>query len=438
MRETSVRKGARTIGMAVYGDITFDSRVRREAATLARAGYRVCLVCLGDDGAPGSLPEEVQVVVRRPTRTAVVPRSANPYRDGAGRRVVQVARRLQWLAGYVANVRAWGGSVRRACGPVDLWHLHDLPALAAVLPGLRDGVPVVYDTHELFLEAGTAARLPAVLRRLMRAYEGRLVAKASAVVTVNDGLAEVLRRRYRPRMLAVVHNCPNRWEPQIPRPTLLRDAAGIAMENPVILYHGSLGEHRGIEQLMEAVLKPGLEQAHLVLLGYGERQGQYRALAAQSRWGGRVHVLDPVAPSELLSWVASADVGAMPIQRSTLNHYLSTPNKLFECLAAGVPVVASDFPAMRRIVTADPAGPLGVLCDAASVDSVAAALQRILELEPSEAAGMRARCTAAARERWNWEHESGALTDLYADLLGGTSAPGAGVSAPRLGYEGRR
>lgn len=428
MPEIPQRHGAATVGMAVYGDITYDSRVRREAATLARAGYRVCLVCLGDDGRSGSLPEEVRVVVRRPTRTAVVPRSPNPYRDGTGGSINRAVRRLRWLGGYAANVRAWGRSVSTACGPVDLWHLHDLTALAAVLPTLGPDVPVVYDAHELFLEAGTAARLPGVLRRLMRAYERRLVARVSAVVTVNEGLAEVLRRRYRPRRIAVVHNCPDLWDPPEPRPTLVRDATGISPEAPVILYHGSLGDHRGIEQLMEALERPGLERAHLVLLGYGERHAQYVELAGDPRWGGRVHVLDPVAPEVLLSWVASADVGGMPIQRSTLNHYLSTPNKLFECLAAGTPVVASNFPAMRTIVTASPAGPVGALCDPASVDEVAAALRYILDMGSSDAAAMRARCAAAARERWNWEQESGALTRLYNELLSGPRLSAAAVS----------
>jgi glycosyltransferase involved in cell wall biosynthesis len=138
--------------------------------------------------------------------------------------------------------------------------------------------------------------------------------------------------------------------------------------------------------------------------------------AANPRYGGRLHVVDAVPPGELGPWVASADIGVMPIQASTLNHALSTPNKLFECLAAGVPVVASDFPEMHRIVLGDPEGPLGELCDPSSAADVARAIAALLALSPDEMATLRARCLRAAHERWNWETESVRLVELYADL----------------------
>ena len=90
--------------------------------------------------------------------------------------------------------------------------------------------------------------------------------------------------------------------------------------------------------------------AHLAFLGFGPLREDLVALAAEPRFGGRLHVLDPVAPLDVVPWVASADVDAMPIQAHNRSYELSTPNKLFEALAAGVPVVASDFPGMRAIV----------------------------------------------------------------------------------------
>ncbi len=402
--------------MALYGDLTYDSRVRREAATLADAGYDVSVVCLASVQS-NDLPENVRVIVRQPTATSVLPGTPERSALPSGGRLVRLGRRMEWLRGYTANLRSWGRQAARACGPVDIWHAHDLPGLAAVAPVAGALVPVVYDSHELFVDAGTARLLPGPARMLLRAYERHLVSGVAAVLTVNEALAGVIRRRYRPRRIEVLHNCPDRWALPTEDPGLLRRAANIPTDAQVILYHGGLGPDRGIEQLIEALGRPGLERAQLVLLGSGEKRDIFAAIAREPRLAGRLHVLDPVPPAELLSWVVSADVGGVLIQKSTLNHYLSTPNKLFECLAAGVPVIASDFPMMRRVVVDDPRGPLGAVCDPSRVDDVAAELRLILGLDAVATRSLRARCADAAQNRWNWQVESLALTRLYEDLL---------------------
>ncbi len=404
------------VAMALFGNLTFDSRVRREARALAEAGYDVTIVCLADAGRPSDLPAAVSVRVQPAPPSAVIPGSANPFFKARSSRLGALRARGRWLSGYVRGLRAWGRLAVRAAGPTDAWHAHDLAGLAAIAPSLPAGVPLVYDSHELFLETGTALQLPGPLRLLLRAYERRLVARTAAVVTVNEALAAVLRRRYRPRRIVTVHNCPDRWDPPVEQPSLLRVAAGIPASSPLILYHGALSASRGIEQLMEALHQPGLGDAHLVLMGTGELRDAYRTAAADSRWNGRLHVLDPVLPAELLGWVASADVGAMPLQPSTLNLRLSTPNKLFECLAAGTPVVASDFPALRRIIVDDPDGPLGAVCDPTRVDLVAVAIRSILELPPADRSALRKRCSRAARIRWNWAREAETLVALYGRL----------------------
>ena len=127
-------------------------------------------------------------------------------------------------------------------------------------------------------------------------------------------------------------------------------------------------------------------------------------------------MLDPVPPSDLLRWVSSADVGVIPNPGLTLNDRLSSPNKLFECLAAGTPVVGSDFPTMRRIIVADPSASLGAVCDPASAGAIAEAIRSIVSLEPSDVQELRARCLRAAIERWNWQRESQHLLALYRDI----------------------
>ena len=196
---------------------------------------------------------------------------------------------------------------------------------------------------------------------------------------------------------------------------LLRDAAGVPAAAQIVLYHGSFGADRGLEQLLEAMRDPRLAAAHLVLLGYGPLEATMRA-AASDNSSGRVHVLDAVSPDRLLDWIADAEVGVVAIQPTTLNHRLSTPNKLFESLAAGVPVVASDFPLMRHIVAEDPLGPLGAVCDPTDPGQLSQALVEILGRADADRSALRDRCLAAAHPRWNWETEADALLDLYRSL----------------------
>ncbi len=488
------------IVMFVFNDCTTDARVLREAASLTRAGHTVTIMARPRDVASTKVERERRdgfeivriplpqgwkrwyVLARYPWRArgwirfrfvydakrgpkgwaeavAITPVAAAwtawmlvraPFYLGF--RALRRGRAqpggdtLDWLTRWRYSIVGWARAAAVAAPDADAYHGHDLSGLpgaihAAKLRG-RSGAgmrpAVVYDSHEIYLESGRIAKLPARIRRVLGRQEAAWVREADALVTVNESLAEDLGRRYRPRRTVVVRNCPARWDPPASRPDLLREAAGIPADAPVALYHGGFSAHRGMEEILEALLEPGMERVHAVFLGYGSERASLVRRAADPRYGGRAHVLDAVPPHELPPWVASADVGVMPIQRSTLNHYLSTPNKLFESLAAGVPVVVSDFPEMRRIVLRDPDAPLGAACDPADPASVARAIREVLERPPDEMADLRARCLRAAHERYNWETEVSRLVTLYRDLLGDGSveaavAPAGPIPAGGLG-----
>ena len=324
---------------------------------------------------------------------------------------------LDWLVRWRWVVLGWARWAADAAPAADFHHGHDLSGLeAAGRARQRTGGALIYDSHEIFLESGSNAQRPAWLKAILARSEHRWIRQAVALVTVNQALATDLGARYQPRRTVVVHNAPARWTPPSPRPDLIRAATGIPAEEPIALYHGGFSAHRGLEQLAAAILRPGLEQVHAVYLGYGSQRAMLDRLVLDPRYGGRLHVLDAVPPEALLPWVASADVGVMAIQASTRNHLLSTPNKLFEGLAAGLPVVVSDFPDMRRIVLEDPDGPLGTVCRPDDIDDVARAIRSIVELPAVERDALRTRCLRAAHERWNWETEIRGLLGLYADL----------------------
>lgn len=465
----TTRPADRRVVMFVRNACTNDVRVLREAATLQAAGWEATIVALQPGGSKAPPDEEIRdgvriIRVRYPgdwrqrwhllrsypqwwvrSLPGAFIRSLSEGPASvrhAGLRLALAAvtlpyiafRATRFVAGHRARMRTpaqddpwdylawwrlslmpWAASAVTASPDADVYHGHDLTGLpAAVLAARRRGRgAVVYDSHELFVESGLRARQPWWIRWILGRLERGLLRRSAGVITVNESIARELHRRYGGPYAIVVRNAPPRHQVPVPRPEHLRAAAGIPAGVPIVLYHGGFQRDRGLHVLAAAMLDERLQHAHLVFLGFGPLQGALEALAGQERFCGRLHVLPGVPADDLLDWVASADVSAMPNQPNTLNEWYSTPNKLFESLAVGTPVVSSDFPERRRIVMDDPAGPLGAVCDPTRPELVAAAIAEVLSLSPDAMADLRRRCQQAAHERYDWEFESARLLELY-------------------------
>jgi glycosyltransferase involved in cell wall biosynthesis len=326
---------------------------------------------------------------------------------------------LDWLAMWRFGTLGWARAAARVAGPADVYHGHDLTGLPAAVFARRLHNPaarLVYDSHELFIVSASTVGRPSWAVEWLARREREWAAEADALVTVSDGYADHLRPRLGIERVVVVHNCPPRPTGPLQRTNLVREAIGLPAGTRVVLYHGGLRAGRGVRELALAMLEAGLEDIHLAFLGFGPLAGDVAEMAADPRFGGRIHLLPPVAPLDVVRWVSSVDVAGMAIQATNRSYELSTPNKMFEAFAAGVPVAGSDFPGFRSIVAENPDGPLGVLFDPASPASIAVAIREILDLSPEAYEAMAARCRRAAVERWNWETEAARLVDLYRDL----------------------
>jgi glycosyltransferase involved in cell wall biosynthesis len=317
------------------------------------------------------------------------------------------------LASIVLVIRSQVRNTRRAAPAADLYHGMAYMGIPVALDlGRRFRAPVVYDARDIYVDAGNLARLPRLVRALVGRWERGWARRASRVVTVNRPYAEVMANRWRVPLPLIVLNCSYRFTPPVPRERRFHEALGLAAGTRVVLYQGGFSRDRGIEQLIDAIAS--VPDAVLALLGYGSLQGELERRAADPALAGRVRILPAVPPDQLLAWVAGADVVAMPIQPSTLNHRLTTPNKLFEAMAAGVPVVASDLPGMSDIVRDSGAG---LLVDPTDPAAIASALRELLETEDGRrAAGERG--LAAAHETYNWERQLDLLLDEYGRLTG--------------------
>ena len=332
-------------------------------------------------------------------------------RSGVLRRLgASVIRRLA----IQLTVRAQARASRRVYPPADLVHGMAYMGIPIAL-GLarRDRARTIYDARDIYLDAGNLARLSGPMRWLVARAERGWARRVDRVITVNRPYAEVMASRWGVDLPLIVMNCSYRYVPPSPRERRFHDALGLDPATRVVVYQGGFSRDRGIEQLIAAI--PDVPGATLVFLGYGTLQAELERVVADPATGGRVRILAAVPPTELLDWIASADVIAMPIQPTTLNHRLTTPNKLFEALAAGVPVVASDLPGMAPIVRETGCG---ILVDPTDPAAIAAALRDVLATPADEMSAWRARCAAAARDSYNWERQMDGLLAEYSRLTG--------------------
>jgi glycosyltransferase involved in cell wall biosynthesis len=417
--------------MFVRNDMTVDARILKEAGSLRDDGHDVTIIGITRPGTPRVVEREprdgFEILrvplprwrhwwrwLRAPSRLWSMTRSRSIHaREG------ERMDALDWLALWRFGTLGWAKAAAELAGHADVYHGHDLTGLPAAVFARRRHNPaarLVYDSHELYVDSAATVGRPAWAVGWLRRREREWSGDADALVTVSDGYADHLRPLLGIDRVVVVHNCPPR---PLERTNLVREAIDVPPRTRVVLYTGGLRAGRGVDELARAMLEPGLEGVHLGFLGFGPLAVDVETLAADPRFGGRIHLLPPVPPLDVVRWVSSADVAGMAIQATNRSYELSTPNKMFEAFAAGVPVAGSDFPGFRAIVAENPDGPLGELFEPTSPASIGAAIRRILELPPDEYAAMAERARQAAVGRWNWETESAKLVGLYREFASG-------------------
>ncbi len=399
--------------MLVTSTLLHDNRVRRQAQTLAAAGY--------------------QVMVYSHIEAASVPKlgwsPTNPQAVPVPRPAWETASGWSRVSGHASDLFRWGGSqaLRQAAGAdqAAVYHAHDLDTLAAgAWLARRHRSRLVYDAHELFvdqMDLGPAALVhipfPSRLKQaLARAnytrLERRLIRQAGAVITVSASIARELASRYGIPQPAVVLNTPS-YRDLGAGSNWLRDRLGLGPEIRLLLLQGSVLPGRGLLELVQSLtLLP--EACHLVFLGFnlGTFQQPIRQEIARLSLGARVHLLDALPPEDLLAATASADAGVLLLAGHNLNDRYAMPNKLFEYLMAGLPFVATDWPEVGRVARETGAG---LTISAITPAAIAGAVQQLLG-DPAAYQARRQAALDAARAVYNWEKQAETLLSVYQAL----------------------
>jgi glycosyltransferase involved in cell wall biosynthesis len=280
--------------------------------------------------------------------------------------------------------------------PRGIWVANDLDTLLGTFLACRlRGSELVYDSHEYFTEVPELIHRPGT-RTIWLRLERWLFPKLKKTYTVNASIAEIYQQKYGVEV-GVIRNLPFR-----------RTAAEAQAPEKILIYQGALNVGRGIELMIAAMqFLPGYQ---LWIVGRGDVEEKLRAQAAASAWAERVVFHGFMPLEQLAPLTARASLGFSLEEDLGANYHYASPNKVYDYIQAGVPVLVSDLPEMRRVAVDHGVGEV-LAKEERDPKDLAKRVRNLVESE-TKYATYQANCRKAA-EVLNWEAERQKLTTYY-------------------------
>ena len=373
-----------------------DPRVMRDAIALVEAGYTVTIVDFERDRTKPA-EEDIRGVH---FKHIVMPSYFTP------------ARFKPWFLVKLVIVTI-RGIIQLLKVQTDIYHAHVERAIPACYVAARlRNKPFIVDTPELTLTDPTYARWPRLnflARRLIR----HMVSYSDGYITASPLYLQELSKLFGAKEMTLILNVPPYQVAM--KNNRLRQHLELGPEVKIALYQGYLQHDRQLDRFVRAATF--LESnVVIVFLGSGPEEivSELTSLIASEGVADRVKIVSAVPYDELLEWTASADIGltaSAPDQ--SLNNRLCLPNKFFEYLMAGLPVLSLQYDAIAEMIKRYD---VGKVISSVAPQDIGAAFNEMLA-DHEGLASMSSNALAVARQEFYWEKESQKLLHLYDEIL---------------------
>ena len=364
-----------TIHLLVTSDVVTDQRVQRTAATLSTLGYNVVVVGRRAVKTSKDMKKEYNIHHISP-----------PFSRG-----------VFFYLSY--NIMAFCHLI---CKSSHIIYANDLDTLlAASALSFFKQIPLIYDSHELFTEV-PELRNRNVKKRIWHFLEKRLVSRVDAAITVSNSISEELSKRYG-KAFEVVRNLPTKKSVTLKKVN--------STDKKVIIYQGALNIGRGLEKLIKAMQY--LPNVELRIAGTGDIEKTLVSLSKSLGLEPQVKFLGRIEPDKLHFETLQASIGVSLEEDIALSYRYALPNKLFDYIQAGLPVLTSNLPEMKRIVQNYNIGQT-INCDCTPRE-----LSQKLNvmLNSSHQLNQWRNSSVAAANVLNWNQEKGKLIAIVTNVL---------------------
>lgn len=275
-------------------------------------------------------------------------------------------------------------------------NIHTLEFLPFSLIAKIFGIKVVYDTHELETEKAGIIGLRKIVSKII---ENFFIRFTDVVIVVGDAIADEYKKMY-PNITRpyVVLNTPNYKTTK--KTNIFREKFNIDKNQVIFLYQGAISYNRGVETLIE--IFKNIDNI-IIFMGYGQLVDYVQESAKIHK---NIFYHEAVSPDVLLNYTSSADIGFCLIENSCKSYNYCMPNKMFEYLMAGIPVIVSDLYEMKKIINFYNVGISVNYKDSKKLQSLVTTISR-------EDINNYTENIEQFKKKFNWEEQERILTKIY-------------------------
>jgi Glycosyltransferase len=252
---------------------------------------------------------------------------------------------------------------------------------------------LVFDAHEMFPEVPELVNRKFV-KNCWTLIENLIFPRLNHSYTVCQSIADVYNERYGINM-QVVRNIPFSKETEVVVPAIDKQ------DKKIILYQGAVNIGRGIEYLIEAM--PYLDNCILYIVGDGDCLEVLRKKNREMQLEDKVVFTGRIPFEQLPAYTVCADLGVNILENRGLNYYYALPNRIFDYIRRNTPILANDFPEVRRVISRYE---VGTLINRYDPEYLASVIKKIIA-EPKNDEGF-----ALANKELSWENESHILLEI--------------------------
>jgi len=358
--------------------IDFERRIYNQIETAQKCGHKVLVISIGKPGEKRRERKKVYMLWRITTR----------YHKGGPIKFISFNIKLFFYLLFT---------------PINIIHCHDLwPLPAAAFAALLKNSSLVYDAHEYYHGLEIFKNRP-IRKQIWMLCEWLAIPIVDALITVSGPLADLYKKRYpQLKKAEVIRNVPKYEVPQIDE-SIQRIKQD---DKKVVIFHGHFKPGRGLENLVKAAA--GFVDTRMLLVGGGELEPILSAIVQKLDLSEVVEFSDYIPNDLLISHASQADIGIVLFEPTSINYSYALPNKFFEYMMAGLPILASNIDTFTYYIekynigkTVDPTNPV----------LIAKTIKEMLQ-DTDSMREWKTNCLTAAKEL-NWENESKKLAKIY-------------------------